>query len=77
VLDRRTRMLHDERHVYVNGESWRASGRDAALMRALADRRRLEPAETARASSGAQSLLLSWCEAGWLHPEGDGDGDRR
>jgi 50S ribosomal protein L16 3-hydroxylase len=77
VLDRRTRMLHDGRHVYVNGESWRASGRDAALMRALADRRRLDPEETARASGDARTLLLSWCEAGWLHQAGDGDGDRR
>ena len=41
VLDRRTRMMYDARHVFINGESYRASGRDAALMRALADRRRL------------------------------------
>jgi 50S ribosomal protein L16 3-hydroxylase len=27
LLDRRTRMLHDDRHVFVNGESWRAGGR--------------------------------------------------
>ncbi|MDB5752933.1 MAG: hypothetical protein JWP65_3354, partial [Ramlibacter sp.] len=37
VLDARTRMLHDSRHVFVNGESWRAGGRDATLMRRLAD----------------------------------------
>src|SRR5690606_32674614 len=24
VLDARTRMLHDSRHVFMNGESWRA-----------------------------------------------------
>jgi 50S ribosomal protein L16 3-hydroxylase len=66
-LDRRTRMLYDERHVYINGESFRASGRDAALMRALADRRALGPRELARASAGARALLGEWCEAGWLH----------
>jgi 50S ribosomal protein L16 3-hydroxylase len=67
VLDRRTRMLHDARHVFVNGESWRASGKDATLMRRLADDRRLGAAEVARASEGARELLRSWCEAGWAH----------
>ena len=65
VLDRRTRMLHDARHIFVNGESWRAAGRDAALMRKLADRRRLGPEDLARASEAARSLLGAWCEAGW------------
>lgn len=70
VLDARTRMLHDARHVFVNGESWRAGGRDAVLMRRLADRRRLDAGDLAQASEAARSLLLSWCEAGWAHPEG-------
>jgi 50S ribosomal protein L16 3-hydroxylase len=67
VLDRRTRMLYDDRHVFVNGESWRAAGADARLMRRLADRRRLEAAEVERASAGARELLVAWCEAGWAH----------
>jgi 50S ribosomal protein L16 3-hydroxylase len=71
VLDARTRMLHDERHVFINGEAWRAGGRDAVLMRRLADQRRLEARELASASDGARSLLQSWCEAGWAHAEGD------
>jgi 50S ribosomal protein L16 3-hydroxylase len=70
VLDARTRMLHDERHVFINGEAWRAAGRDAALMRRLADQRRLDEREVARASEAAQSLLRTWCEAGWMHAEG-------
>ena len=37
VLDRRTRMAYDERQVFINGESFRAAGRDATLMRRLAD----------------------------------------
>jgi 50S ribosomal protein L16 3-hydroxylase len=32
-LDRRTRMMFDEQHIFINGESYRASGRDAQLMR--------------------------------------------
>src|SRR3954452_6985972 len=69
TLDRRTRMLYDARHVFVNGESWRAGGADATLMRRLADERRLSAAELARASQEARDLLASWCEAGWAHGE--------
>lgn len=71
ALDPRTRMLHDRRHVFINGEAWRAGGRDAALMRRLADTRRLDARELAQASEAARTLLLSWCEAGWLHANGD------
>ena len=69
ALDRRTRMLYDTRHIYINGESFRAGGADAALMRKLADRRALGPRELARASEGALALLAEWCEAGWVHAD--------
>ncbi|MFC5497834.1 JmjC domain-containing protein [Caenimonas terrae] len=69
ALDRRSRMMHDGQHVFLNGESWRAGGRDATLMRRLADRRSLSAAEVGRASAGAIDLLRDWCEAGWLHPQ--------
>ncbi|MCZ2105696.1 MAG: cupin domain-containing protein [Comamonadaceae bacterium] len=77
VLDRRTRMVYDERHVYINGASWRASGRDATLLRRLADTRELTPAELARASDTALELLGSWCDAGWAHGVQPGDGGTR
>ena len=67
ALDRRTRMMYDDKHVFINGESYRAAGRDAALMRRLADERRLGARELARASDAALELLSSWCEAGWAH----------
>ncbi|MDB5859293.1 MAG: hypothetical protein JWQ76_2982, partial [Ramlibacter sp.] len=72
VLDARTRMLHDAKHVFVNGDSWRAAGRDALLMRRLADSRRLDRGDLDNASEGARELLQSWCEAGWAHAEGAG-----
>lgn len=72
ALDARTRMLHDARHVFVNGQAWRAAGRDATLMRRLADRRRLDAPELARASEAALALLRTWCEAGWLRANGEG-----
>ncbi|VTU24131.1 cupin domain-containing protein [Variovorax sp. RA8] len=68
-LDRRTRMLYDARHLYINGESFRASGRDARLMRRLADQRALAPRDLATASEDARALLEDWCEAGWLHAD--------
>jgi 50S ribosomal protein L16 3-hydroxylase len=70
ALDARTRMLHDRRHVFINGEAWRAAGRDAALMRRLADRRQLEAGELEGASAAALPLLRSWCDAGWAHANG-------
>ncbi len=73
-LDRRTRMLHDRGHVYINGESFRAGGRDATLMRRLADRRELAARETAALSADARALLDQWSRAGWLHAEPEGDG---
>ena len=69
VLDRRTRMMYDADHVFINGESYRAAGRDATLMRQLADQRALAPRDLARASDGALELLSSWCDAGWMHAQ--------
>ncbi len=67
VLDRRTRMMYDAHHIFINGEGYRASGRDATLMRRLADQRRLAARDLARASAVALDLLQSWAEAGWVH----------
>jgi len=66
-LDRRTRMMFDLHHVFINGEGYRAGGRDATLMRLLVDRRRLEKAEVGRLSAEARELLEAWCESGWVH----------
>lgn len=67
TLDRRTRMMYDTRHVFINGEGFRAAGADARLMRSLADTRRLGPRQMALASPAALALLQDWFEAGWLH----------
>ena len=66
-LDRRTRMMYDPRHVFINGEGFRAGGADARLMQRLADERALDARQVQRASEGAQALLQDWFEAGWLH----------
>jgi len=66
LLDRRSRMMYDRAHVFINGEAYRAAGRDARLMRRLADRRRLSAAEVAQLSVGARELLDQWAEDGWV-----------
>jgi 50S ribosomal protein L16 3-hydroxylase len=66
-LDRRTRMMYDIHHVFVNGESFRAAGRDAQLMRLLADERNLKAPDVKRLSADARDLLADWMEAGWLY----------
>lgn len=68
MLDGRSRMLYDASHVFLNGESFRAGGRDAALMRGLADRRSLTAAEVGRLSAEARELLDQWTEDGWMQP---------
>ncbi len=71
-LARATRMLYDERHVFINGESYRAAGRDARLMRRLADQRWLGPADCARLGEQASGLLDDWLHQGWLVPHAEG-----
>jgi 50S ribosomal protein L16 3-hydroxylase len=67
-LDRRSRMLYDDAHIFLNGESFRAGGRDAVLMRRLADDRELSAAEVGRLSAEARELLDQWAEDGWVQP---------
>ena len=66
-LDAKTRMLYDDRRVFINGEAFDAAGRDARLMRRLADTRRLDVRDGAALSDGARALLDEWIDAGWLH----------
>jgi 50S ribosomal protein L16 3-hydroxylase len=70
-LDRRTRMLWDARCVYVNGESYRVAGRDARLMRRLADDRVLSAADRVRLGADAAALVDEWADAGWLHAQAE------
>lgn len=70
TLDARTRMMYDSEHVFINGESYRAKGADAALMHRLADQRELSATELRKASAAAVSLLGDWHDAGWLRQAG-------
>jgi 50S ribosomal protein L16 3-hydroxylase len=67
-LDRRSRMMYDERHVFLNGEAFRVAGRDGRAMHELADTRRLGAAACARLSAGAKDVVQDWLDDGWLQP---------
>lgn len=71
-LDRRTRMMYDAQHIFINGESYRAGGKDATLMRRLANQRYLSSKDIQRASDEALELLSIWCDDGWAHACSDG-----
>ena len=62
-------MMYDDRHVFINGESFDAAGRDARLMRELADARRLTGRQCAALSSGAQAVVADWVAQGWAHDD--------
>ena len=66
-LDRRTKMLFDDKHVFINGESFRAAGQDAKLLRKLANDKFLSLKEAAKLSANAAELMQAWWEEGWWH----------
>ena len=72
-LDRRTRMMYDDRHLFVNGESFRIGGRDARLLARLADARSLTGEECGRLGAAAREELTAWVSQGWAHPVAEDD----
>jgi 50S ribosomal protein L16 3-hydroxylase len=69
-LDRCSQMLYDQRHIFINGESYRAAGRDAKNLRVLADTHQLSAKACQQLSPGAKELLSQWVQAGWVHSAG-------
>ncbi len=67
-LDRRTKMMYDARHVFINGESFRVAGRDGRCLRKLADDRVLSASACALLSEDAREAVIDWMAAGWLKP---------
>lgn len=65
-LDRRTKMMYDAKHVFINGYSFRVSGKDARILRILADDRCISELQAKSLSPDAQETLLDWVGSGWL-----------
>jgi 50S ribosomal protein L16 3-hydroxylase len=66
-LDDQTKMLFDDRYIFINGEAWQASSRDKTLMRLLANERKLSPEQLSNSSQDAVDLLDNWIDVGWVH----------
>jgi 50S ribosomal protein L16 3-hydroxylase len=65
-LDRRTKMLFDAKHIFINGESFRAAGRDAKLLQKLANEKFLNANESIGPEPRtAAQLMQAWWEEGW------------
>jgi 50S ribosomal protein L16 3-hydroxylase len=67
-LDRRTKMMYDDKHLFINGESFKVGGRDAVGLRQLADDRAITGQTFKILSTDAKLALLDWACAGWLKP---------
>jgi 50S ribosomal protein L16 3-hydroxylase len=66
TLSLKTQMLYRGRHVFINGESFGVEKADRAVLAALADRRRLEPADLTEVSADVAEALHLWYCDGWL-----------
>ena len=67
-LDRRTKMMYDDHHLFINGESFKFGGRDAVGLRQLANDRAITGQSFKVLSTDAKAALLDWAFAGWLRP---------
>ena len=65
-LDRRSKMMYDDKHVFINGEGFKVGGRDAVVLRQLADERVITVQKIKVLSADAKEALLDWASAGWL-----------
>jgi 50S ribosomal protein L16 3-hydroxylase len=62
-----TLALHSPGWFFINGTSWRVTGSDAKLLKALAEQGRLPAKAVAGASDAVQEQLQAWLDDGWLH----------
>ncbi|HVE51558.1 MAG TPA: cupin domain-containing protein [Casimicrobiaceae bacterium] len=66
ALDLRTRMLYDERRVYVNGEAYTFESLNARALRALANDRALSARLCASLDARTIDILHDWYRNGFL-----------
>ena len=66
-LDPKTNMQYSSPWVFINGESFEASGKDEKILQQLANTRQLSLTDSKKLGSGALAVLQDWMEQGWLH----------
>jgi 50S ribosomal protein L16 3-hydroxylase len=69
ALDPRSRLLYSGDRIGINGETCRVPAGARGAIQALADRRRLTPAEYATLDTATHALLDQWLIQGWLRPD--------
>jgi 50S ribosomal protein L16 3-hydroxylase len=67
VLSRATRMSYDAKHMFINGQSFQCAGKDAKLLRKLADSRCLNATELRAASPALARAIGEFAKEGWLY----------
>jgi len=65
-LNRKTKMLFDRRHIFINGESFVVSGADAKLLQQLANKRNLDHRNFLKLSINAKDIVNEWRSFGWI-----------
>jgi 50S ribosomal protein L16 3-hydroxylase len=66
TLSRKTQLLYQGKHLFINGESFAVHGMDKAILRTLADARTLDGAALSDASSDVLEALYTWHISGWV-----------
>jgi len=66
-LDRRTQLLYDERHLFLNGAAapWPRAG--GVALRRLANERRLAPRSVGALAAAAATFIWQGYRNGFLH----------
>lgn len=74
ALDRKSRVGYDAHDFYLNGESYLVRGRDARVLRNLADDRVLPIRALRGLSASAREAAHDWVAQGWAHWKERDDG---
>lgn len=65
-LNKKTKMLHSSKIVFINGESYAIGGHEKSVLMRLADERKLEPESLTELSSDLLEAFHIWYEDGWI-----------
>ncbi len=69
ILSSATRMSYDAKHMFINGQSFRCAGKDAKILRKLADERTLSAVDLKSSSPELAGAISEFCKEGWLYAE--------
>jgi 50S ribosomal protein L16 3-hydroxylase len=62
-----TRMSYDAKHMFINGQSFVCAGKDAKILRKLADERKIDAIELRAGSAALMPAIGEFAKEGWLY----------